>query len=224
MNVLIQVLRWQNMKKHLSTILILMIGNVLACSFGLAQDASLELVRAKEKARTTKRQYESLKRLSALGSASEKDVRDANLMRKLALLEVSDLMTPERKADNSLLRAKIVFQYRTKELNVVKKLYQSGSVSGTVYRRSVAAYEVADARLKAVESITETQKKIQLIKAAKAKFAVAQEEHTIASRLFQSGSISKDTMSRATSNLEIAKSELAQTKKSLGATAFQVQQ
>lgn len=188
------------------------------------QDTDVEIERARKKAKTTKQQYLRIKKLSQLGSASQKQVRDAELVRNLALIELSDLVSPEKQIENSRLRAKIVLKYRQVELDVLKKLLRSGSVSETVYRRAVAAHEVAQSRLKAIESITETQKKIQLIKAAKAKFDVADKEYGIATRLYKKGSISKDTMDRASDNLGTAKSELEQAKKSLGATAFEVKQ
>lgn len=197
---------------------------VVATQAVSAQNASLEITRAREKAKTTKQQYLTIKRLSEKGSASQKDVRDANLMRKLAIIDLSNLLTPEKQMENALLRGKIVLKYRSEELAVVKKLQQSGSVSQAVYRRASTAYEVAKSRLKAIQGITETQRKIQLIKAAKTKFEAAQTEHSIALNLQKSGSISGAAMNRAVSNLEIAKSELEQMKKSLGASAVQVRQ
>ncbi len=187
-----------------------------------ASDASI--TRAREKAKSAKKKFETVKKLSQRGSSSRKELRDAELFKRLAILELSDLVSPELKQQNSLMRAKIVFNYRSQELEVTKSLYQRGSASQLAYQRARTARDVAQSRLKAAESISDAQRQIQLINAATSKFESAEKEHRLASKLLQSGSISQTVMDRAASNLEIAKSELAEAKKSLGASAVQVQQ
>ena len=187
-------------------------------------DPNVQLTQAREKAKAAKKKYETVKRLCQRGSASQKQLRDARLLENLAVLELSNLVSPEREQQNSLLRAKVIFNYRSKELEVIKSLYQRGSAAKLDYQRAKIARDVAQSRLKAAQSDSQTQRKIQTINAANSKFQLAQKEHQLASKLLQSGSISQAAMDRARSNLEIAESALAEAKKSLGAKATQVQQ
>ena len=133
-------------------------------------------------------------------------------------------MSPEREQRNSLLRAKIIFNYRSKELEIVESLYQRGSAPQLDFQRAKIARDVAQARLKAAQSDSQTQQKIQTINAANSKLQLAQKEHLLASKLLKTGSISQAEMDRARSNLEIAESALTEAKKSLGAKATEVQQ
>ena len=68
-----------------------------------------------------RRNLKPLKKLSRLGSASQKQLRDAELRKWLALLDLSNLVSPEKTPENLLLRAKLVSNYRNKELKVIKK-------------------------------------------------------------------------------------------------------
>ena len=107
---------------------------------------------------------------------------------------------------------------------MIKSLYQRGSAPQLDFQRAKIARDVAESRLKAAQSVSQTQQKIQIINAANSKLQLAQKEHQLASKLLQSGSISQVEMDRAKSNLEVAKSALVEAKKSLGAKATQVQQ
>ena len=187
-------------------------------------EVSDDIAFAREKAKTAKKKYEAVKKLSRLGSASQKELRDAELVKWLTLLEFSDLLSPRLKSQNSLLRAELVVNYRNKELAVAKKLYQRGSVSMLEYQRAKTARDVAQSQLKAVESVSSAQRKINLINAASSKYESALQEHRLAAKLLQSGSISQAVMDLAGSRLEAAKSELAEAKKMLGGTASQVLQ
>ena len=140
------------------------------------------------------------------------------------MLELSNLVSPELEQQNALMRAMLIFNYRSQELGLIKRLYQRGSASQLDYQRAKTAQEVAQSRLKAAQSVSQAQKKIQNIRAAKSRFESAQKEHQLAIKLLRTGSISQSEMDRATSNLEIAKSGLAEAKQSLGAKAVQVQQ
>ena len=187
-------------------------------------DPDVELTKAREAAQSTRNRYEVIKRLREKGSANQHDLRLADMRRKVALLDYSSLLKPARKEKNLVLKAEVIALYRTEELAVAKKLYQRGSISKVTYDRALAARDVAASNLKAVKSATETQRKIQVIQAAKSRYDVAQKEYAIAQRLFQSDSISKQTLDRAKSNLKIALAELDASKKSLGARATAVQQ
>ena len=185
---------------------------------------NVKLTQAREKAKTAKKTYDTVKRLRQRGSASQKQLRDARLLENLAVLELASLVSPEREQRNSLLRAKIIFNYRSKELEIVESLYQRGSAPQLDFQRAKIARDVAQARLKAAQSDSQTQQKIQTINAANSKLQLAQKEHLLASKLLKTGSISQAEMDRARSNLEIAESALTEAKKSLGAKATEVQQ
>ena len=185
---------------------------------------NVKLTQAREKAKTAKKTYDTVKRLRQRGSASQKQLRDARLLENLAVLELASLVSPEREQRNSLLRAKIIFNYRGKELEIVESLYQRGSAPQLDFQRAKIARDVAQARLKAAQSDSQTQQKIQAINAANSKLQLAQKEHLLASKLLKTGSISQAEMDRARSNLEIAESALTEAKKSLGAKATEVQQ
>lgn len=186
-------------------------------------DPNVKLTQAREKAKAAIKKYDTVKKLCQRGSASQKQLRDARLLENLAVLELSNLVSPERKQQNSLLRAKIILNYRSKELEVIKSLYQRGSAPQLDFQRAKIARDVAQSRLKAAQSVSQAQQKIQLINAANSKLQLAQKEHQLAGKLLQSGSISQSEMDQAKSNLEIAKSALVEAKKSLGAKAAQVQ-
>ena len=183
-----------------------------------------EISLARKKARDAKKKFETVKKLSRLGSASQKQLRDAELLKWLALLDLSNLLSPDKTLENSLLRAKLVSNYRSKELEVIKKLYERGSASQLEFQRAKTARDVAKSRLKAVQGDSDAQRKIYLISAASSKYEEAEKEHQLAAKLFQSGSLSQAAMNRAKSNLEAAKTELAGAKESLGARAVQVGQ
>lgn len=189
-----------------------------------AEDSIAEITRAREKAKAAKKKYETVKRLRRRGSTSPKELRDAELLKQIAILEYSNLVSPELEQENALIRANLVFNYRSQELGVIKSLHQRGSASQLEYQRAKTARDIARSRLQAVKSISESQRKIQIVKAANSKFDAAQKEHQLAAKLLQSGSISQRVMDRAASNLEIARAELSEAKKSLGATAIQIQQ
>ena len=192
-------------------------------SQGMVQPTS-ELTLAREKAAAAKKKFDTIKRLSRLGSASQKQLRDAELLKWLALLDLSNLVSPEKRSQNTLLRAKLIVNYRNKELKVINKLYERGSASALELQRVKTARDVAESRLKAVESVSVSQRKINIISAAGSNYEAAQKEHLLATKLFQSGSISQAAMDRASSNLGVAESELAEAKESLGARAVEVQQ
>ena len=187
-------------------------------------DPNVKLTQAREKAKAAKKKYDTIKELCQRGSASQKQLRDARLLENLAVIDLSNLVSPERKQQNSLLRAKIVLNYRSKELEIIKSLYQRGSVAQLDFQRAKIARDVAQSRLKAAQSDSQTQQKIQTINAANSKFKLALREHQLASKLLKTGSISQAEMDRARSNLEIAESALVEAKKSLSAKATQVQQ
>ena len=203
-------------------------SSVSQAQFGerpLPEDSSdLELTQAREKAKSAKKKYEIVKKLNRRGSASQKELRDSKLLKGLAMLELSNLVSPELEQQNALMRAKLVFNYRSQELELTKRLYQRGSASQLAYQRAKTAQEVAQSRLKAAQSVSQAQRKIQIVRAANSRFESAQKEHQLAKKLLRSGSISQSEMDRATSNLETAKSGLVEAKKSLGAKAVQVQQ
>lgn len=184
---------------------------------------SEELTLARQKARAAKEQFQTVKKLSSLGSASQKQLRDAELLKWLTLLDLSNLVAPQKKPQNSQLRAKLVANYRKKELEVIQKLYERGSVSKLEFQRAKTARDVAESRLKAVQGVSTAQRKIHVINAASSKYESAKKEHRLAVRLLKSGSISQAVMDQAKTNLEAAESELAEAKKSLGAKAVQVQ-
>ena len=187
-------------------------------------DPNVKLTQAREKAKAAKKKYDTVKRLCQRGSASQKQLRDARLLENLAVLELSNLVSPEREQQNTLLRAKIVLNYRSKELEIIKSLYLRGSAPQLDFQRAKIARDVAQSRLKAAQSDSQAQQKIQTINAANSKFQLALKEHQLASKLLQSGSISQAEMDRVKSNLKIAESALVEAKKSLGAKATQVQQ
>jgi len=209
---------------------VVLVGSTAHAQFGEREfedpivDSSEELTRAREKAKSAKKRYETLKKLSQRGSASQKELREAKLLKGLAILELSDLVSPELEQQNSLIRATLVFNYRGQELKVIKNLYQRGSASQLDYQRAKTAQEVAQSQLKAAKSVSQAQRRIQNVKAANSRLEAAQKEHQLATKLLKTGSISQSVMDRATSNLEIAKSGLAEAKKSLGAKAVQVKQ
>jgi len=171
---------------------------------------SEELTLARQKARAAKEQFQTVKKLSSLGSASQKQLRDAELLKWLTLLDLSNLVAPQKKPQNSQLRAKLVANYRKKE-------------SKLEFQRAKTARDVAESRLKAVQGVSTAQRKIHVINAASSKYESAKKEHRLAVRLLKSGSISQAVMDQAKTNLEAAESELAEAKKSLGAKAVQVQ-
>ena len=183
-----------------------------------------DIALAREKAKEAKLKFDTVKKLSRRGSASQKQLRDAELIKWLALLDLSNLVSPEKRPENSRLRGKLIVNYRNTELKVIKKLYERGSVSKLVFERAKTARDVAESRLEAVQSVSVAQRKINVINAASSKYKSAEKEHRLAAKLLQSGSISQAVMDRANSNFEAAKNELAEAKQSLGARAIQVQQ
>ena len=201
-------------------------GRCAVCqTLGQSGDNSdLDLTRAREQVESTLKSYETVKRLSEQGSVSQHVLRRSNLRRKIALLDYSSLLDPSRREKNQRLRAEVILQFHSQESEVMQKLFQKGSVSKVEYLRSVAARDIADSYLKAVKSASQTQRKMQSIKAANVKFELAQKEYEIATRLFDSQAISRSSLDRANSNLRIAETELQAAKQSLGARAVQVRQ
>lgn len=188
------------------------------------ENASAAITEARENVKIAKRRHQRIKRLGQHGSASQKDIRDAELQKRLALLELADLLSPEREAHNALMRATVVYNYRNKELRITETLYQRGSASELEFDRAQAARDIALANLKSAQSSTDSQRKFQAIQAAGTKFNSAEKVHQLAQRLYSRGTISKPQMDRVSSNLKIAESELAEAKQALGATATLVEQ
>ena len=187
-------------------------------------EASSEIALAREKARAAKKQFDTVKKLSRYGSASQKDLRDAEVLKRIAILDLSSLESPELKLQNSLTRAKVVFNYRSKEFAVTESLYNRGAASKLKFQRAKTARDVAKSQLKAVQSDSDAQRKIHVINAATSRYESALKEHRLAAKLMKSGSISQAVMDRADRILEDAQSDLAEAKKSLGAKAYEVQQ
>ena len=121
-------------------------SSVSQAQFGerpLPEDSSdLELTQAREKAKSAKKKYEIVKKLNRRGSASQKELRDSKLLKGLAMLELSNLVSPELEQQNALMRAKLVFNYRSQELELTKRLYQRGSASQLAYQRAKTAQEL----------------------------------------------------------------------------------
>ena len=187
-------------------------------------DVNVELVRAREQANATQKNFETVKRLSEQGSVSQFALRRSDLQRKVALLDYSSLLDPGRRQKNGILRAEVILQFRETDLRIIQELYRRGSVSKVAYLRSVAARDIADSNFKAAKSASQVQRKIQAIKGAKSKYEMAQNEYEIANRLFESQSISQSTLDQAVRNLKIATVELEAIKQSLGARAVRVKQ
>ena len=150
-------------------------------------ESSDDIALAREKARETKQKYETIKKLSRRGSASQKQLRDAELLKWLALLDLSNLTSPEKRPKNLQLRAKLISNYRNRELEVIRKLYERGSASSLEYQRAKTAHDVAESRLKAVQGNSVAQRKIYIINAASSKYESAQKEHQLAAKLLESG-------------------------------------
>ncbi len=184
----------------------------------------VEMAKAREQANSTRKRYEIVKRLAEKGSANKHDLRLADLRRKIALLNYSSLLDPARADKNRVLKAEVVLRYRSQEFDVAKKLYMRRSISRVDYERAASARAVAASNMKAIKSTTETQEKVQLIQAAKARFEIAQKEFEIAKRLFETSSISQQDYDRVSSKLKIATAELEASKESLGARATVVTQ
>ena len=186
------------------------------------EDPAVALIRAREKTAATQKEYDVIKRLSKTGSSNLQDLRIADMRRKIALLDYSSLLKPERADRNLVLKAKVILKFREEELAVLTELFQTGSVSEVAYQRAVSAREIAESKLKAIKSATETQRRLQLIKIAKSKLEVAEREFKIAQQLYASHSINQQTLDLASSRLKIAAAELASSKENLGARATQV--
>ena len=191
---------------------------------GFSSDSRVELARARERADSTQKQYETARKLSERGSVSQHVLRRSDLQRKVALLDYSSLLHPNRREKNLLLKADVILRFRVQELAVAEELYQRGSVSRVDYLRTVAAKKIAEAHYKAAKSRNEAERKIQVIKAANSKFELAQNEYEIAKRLFRTQSISQFDWDRAVSNLKVAEAELQSSKESLGARASRAKQ
>jgi hypothetical protein len=187
-------------------------------------DSIVELTRAREQANSTAKVYETVKRLSERGSVSQQVLRRSDMQRKVALLNYSSLLDPNRREKNLVLKTEVILHFRIKELAVIKQLYGRGSASKVDYLRSVAAKDIAAANFKAAQSASHTQRKFQAIMVAKSKLEIAQQEYEIAIRQFQSQAISRSALELATSNLRIATAELETRKQSLGARAVEVKQ
>ncbi len=188
------------------------------------QDQTVSIARAREDARNAKKKFEMVRRLSERGSASLKSLRDAKLEMNLSIIQLSNLMDPARTPRNLVLRAKLILQYRNEELEVAKRLFENGSVAKVTFDRMIAVRNIAASRLKAIESDTEAQRKIQNIKASKLRLEIVFKEYEVANRLFRNGSVSQFDLDLAKSKLEVAKAELAKSKKALGAKASKVTQ
>ena len=188
------------------------------------ESATAALTEARENVKLTKLRYQRIKRLGQRGSASQKEVRDAELRKRLALLELADLLSPEHEDHNSLMRATVVYNYRNQEFKITETLYQRGSASELEFDRAQAALDIALANLKSAQSDTDSQRKFQAIKAASTRLKTAEKVHQLAQKLYSRGSISQTQMDQASSNLKIAESELAEAKQALGATATPVEQ
>ena len=185
-------------------------------------DPAENLSLAREKVKKAKKELVKVEELRRLGSASQSEVRSAELDKWLAILELKDLISPASELENSRLRAQLIFNYRDEELKVIKKLYERGSTSKLRYRRAITARDVAAAELKVVQSDSDAQRKFHAIAAASSKYEEAQNEHQMAAKLFDSGSLNLAAMEQVSKNLETAKSELTDAKESFKATADQV--
>lgn len=188
------------------------------------QTESVEITRARERAKSAEKRLRMIQRLAASGSASKKQLRSAEFEHKLSLLELSTILDPTKKERNLVVKAKLILVYRTKEWKVAKELYRRGSVTQVEFRRATNARDVALANLKSVQAATQTQQTMQAIKIARTNWELAQKEHAIAEKLFATGSLSQSSLDRAASNLKIAESELAEAKKQLGASATRMKQ
>ncbi|MFK7768537.1 MAG: hypothetical protein AB8B55_15045 [Mariniblastus sp.] len=188
------------------------------------QEADLEVTRAREKASSAQKRYETTKALSQKGSASKRKLRISELQRDLAILELSSLLEPSRKQKNMTTAAKLVLKYRNQELAIVRQLYKRGSASEVSYRRALVARDVARSDAEAMVSATETQRKLKVIEAAKSKYDLARKEFEIAERLLKSGSIAQPDYNQFASKLKLATAEWESMKKSLGAKATVVKQ
>ena len=186
-------------------------------------DPAKNISLARERVVKAKKELTKVQELSRLGSASQTEVRTAELSKWLALLALSDLMSPDSELKNSRLRAQLIFNYRDEELGVIKKLYERGSTSELKYRRAITARNVAEAELKAVKSDSDAKQKFHAMTAASSKYKEAQNEHQMATKLFESGSLNRAAMDQVSENLEAAKSELADARESFNETANQVQ-
>ena len=187
-----------------------------------ATDASVELTKAREQVRSTELRHETIKQLAATGSASQQALRLADLRHKLALLELSDLLTPENRDRNQLVKAKLIYNFRRSELTIAQGLFKRSSITEAEHRRVQAAFDVAKANLKSAESFSKAQQKMQTIRAAYVRMELAQKELEIAIKLFQTGSMSQMKLDKAKSKLKIAAAEWNAAKSSLGARAVQM--
>ena len=185
-------------------------------------DPAKSISLARERVKKAKLELTKVEELSRLGSASQAEVRSAELTKWLAILELRDLISPESELENSQLRAQLIFNYRDEELEVIKKLYERGSTSELKYRRAITARDVAEAKFNLVKSDSDAKRKFHAMSAASAKYEEARNEHQMATELFDSGSLNQARMDQVSKNLEAAKSELADARESYNGTADQV--
>ena len=182
------------------------------------------LARAQEMVKRTQQQFDTLQKLKQSGSVSQRELRVANYKRRNALLDLSSLLDPSQNGRIMRVRAKLNYQFRLEELKSIDELHRKGAVNELAYRRAVSALEVAKANLKAIESESDTKRKMHLIEAARKKLELMERELSIAKKLYSSGSLNKSTLDQAQSRRNIAHSEYEEYKQGLGASAIQVKQ
>lgn len=182
------------------------------------------LIRAQAKLNSTQQDYERIQRLSAKGSASGRSLRLANVRWKIAELDYASLVDPLQAEPNEILKSRVVLRFHESDFAVIQELFEKGSVSELKYRRAKSTLEVAAGNLKILQSTSDVQRKMQMIKIAKSRFQLAEFEFRVAQRLFSLQSFSQFELDRASTNLEMATSELAASKASLGARAVQSKQ
>ena len=160
------------------------------------------------------------RRLADLGSISRQELRVADFKCKLAQLKVMSLEYPESNERIALSRAKLELDFRSKEFEMLDRLYRRGSVSEASFRRGRTARDIAKLNYEA--AFKGDHDKLHDVRIARAKLTLARDLHARAAKLFRTGSISRPVYDRVSRNLMIAEEELVLARKTLGIRVIQV--
>ncbi len=173
-----------------------------------------ELLRTRDTAAELKTTALNYRRLSESGSISKQEYRSATFAYKLAELDVLAIEFPEKLQLVELTRAKVEYEFKSKEFDVVDRLFRNGSVSQLQRERARSARDVAKLKHESAENKRRT--KLHEIKIAQTRLALAESEFRKAQRLLQSRSISQTTYDKVLTNLKTARQGVAVAKKSVG--------
>ena len=160
------------------------------------------------------------RRLAEMGSVSKQELRAADYQYKLAELAVISLEYPGMRQRIAVLCAKLDFDFRSKEFEMMQNLYRRGSISVAAYLRARTARDVAKLNFEVARGGGPA--KLHDVRIAMAKLALARDLYDRAAKLYRSGSVSRPVFERVRRNLNVAEEELVLARKMLGIRVIRV--